>query len=412
MCKCFTVLLCCFLMMGCVNNTKKNRVKDKPSKNLIENTFEIIGRNQLKILIQDNTVKKSNSEKNWSVKINDTLISTLKQVSTDSLISHLIVQIKKFKIHEPVNPILQYKNRQFTFKPSYNGNQLIWKKFEHVVRKSIKNKVYKTNLIDLKCYENAKYSEQDPLCTELIAKAKTMAKTKVVFEYNGQRFELKPEELSRYITTNETMNLHVDENKAYHFGAEIARALDVIHSPISFIDATDKQLTISRSELGKRVNIQQITKLLAKAVESKNDLTTDVPFIMHGVPVAALTTNRNYIEVNLTNQKIYFFKNNQVVLTSDIVTGNVNIGLGTPAGAFFIRYKDHNISLDGPGYSAYVNYFMPIYNGIGLHDAGWRGRFGGEIYKSDGSHGCINLPKSVAEFAYNNYPAGTVVICH
>jgi lipoprotein-anchoring transpeptidase ErfK/SrfK len=55
---------------------------------------------------------------------------------------------------------------------------------------------------------------------------------------------------------------------------------------------------------------------------------------------------------------------------------------------------------------------MPIYQGIGLHDASWRKKFGGNIYQSDGSHGCINLPRPVAEFTYNNYPSGTIVICH
>ena len=32
------------------------------------------------------------------------------------------------------------------------------------------------------------------------------------------------------------------------------------------------------------------------------------------------------------------------------------------------------------------------YQGVGFHDATWRNRFGGTIYKTNGSHGCINTP--------------------
>ena len=44
---------------------------------------------------------------------------------------------------------------------------------------------------------------------------------------------------------------------------------------------------------------------------------------------------------------------------------------------------------------------MPFNGGIGLHDATWRSKFGGDIYVTNGSHGCINLPKDKAEKIYD-----------
>lgn len=55
---------------------------------------------------------------------------------------------------------------------------------------------------------------------------------------------------------------------------------------------------------------------------------------------------------------------------------------------------------------------MPFNNGIGMHDAKWRSSFGGAIYKTSGSHGCINLPPSVAKTIFDNISAGTPVICY
>ena len=55
---------------------------------------------------------------------------------------------------------------------------------------------------------------------------------------------------------------------------------------------------------------------------------------------------------------------------------------------------------------------MPFYYNVGLHDAPWRNRFGGSIYKRSGSHGCVNLPPKVAETIFANIEKGTPVVCY
>jgi len=53
---------------------------------------------------------------------------------------------------------------------------------------------------------------------------------------------------------------------------------------------------------------------------------------------------------------------------------------------------------------------MHFYGGCGLHDASWRSDFGGSIYKTDGSHGCVNLPASFAAALYDKAATGIPVI--
>ena len=55
---------------------------------------------------------------------------------------------------------------------------------------------------------------------------------------------------------------------------------------------------------------------------------------------------------------------------------------------------------------------MPFNGGIGLHDASWRSKFGGDIYVRGGSHGCINLPKNKAAELYNRIQKGCPVVVH
>lgn len=115
-----------------------------------------------------------------------------------------------------------------------------------------------------------------------------------------------------------------------------------------------------------------------------------------------------YIKVSISKQKLWYYKYGKVQYTSPIVTGQKYVH-DTPTGTFKIRGKAREIYLIGPDYKSFVNYWMPIYGDIGLHDATWRWTFGGDIYTYNGSHGCINLPFKTAKYIYNNVPTGTMV---
>lgn len=68
--------------------------------------------------------------------------------------------------------------------------------------------------------------------------------------------------------------------------------------------------------------------------------------------------------------------------------------------------------LKGEGYASPVDFWMPFHGDIGFHDASWRSSFGGSIYKTNGSHGCINMPYAKAEELYNLVYPNVPVICY
>ena len=70
------------------------------------------------------------------------------------------------------------------------------------------------------------------------------------------------------------------------------------------------------------------------------------------------------------------------------------------------------LSSDVYGYEIEVEYWMPFVYGQGLHDADWQDVFGGELYKTKGSHGCINLPKEQAKIIYDTIEAGYPIIIY
>ena len=116
-----------------------------------------------------------------------------------------------------------------------------------------------------------------------------------------------------------------------------------------------------------------------------------------------------FVIVDISEQKLELYENNEVIFTSDVVTGRPHHE--TDMGIESVQFKQRNRTLRGRGYSSFVKYWMRINgNAEGLHDASWRSEFGGEIYKSNGSHGCVNLPTDSAAYLYDELTVGDRVI--
>lgn len=120
-----------------------------------------------------------------------------------------------------------------------------------------------------------------------------------------------------------------------------------------------------------------------------------------------------YIEISLSDQHVWYYENGKCVMDSPCVTGNLHLHHATPDGLYAITEMQRNRILKGRGYRSFVNYWMRITpDGIGLHDATWRSRFGGEIYKTNGSHSCINLPLKFAKKIYRKVHYGCIVVLY
>ena len=117
-----------------------------------------------------------------------------------------------------------------------------------------------------------------------------------------------------------------------------------------------------------------------------------------------------YIEVDFGAQKLYYYEEGELKLETDIVSGNMRRRWDTPQGVNYVYNKQKNRVLRGQGYATPVKFWMPVDGAIGIHDADWRDEFGGDEYKTNGSHGCVNVPKEVMPQLYEMVVIGTPVI--
>lgn len=108
--------------------------------------------------------------------------------------------------------------------------------------------------------------------------------------------------------------------------------------------------------------------------------------------------------VDISEQRLYAFEDDTLVRTTLVSTGLWPYPTVTGTFSVYLRYTSANMS--GPGYFLpSVPYVMYFYKGYGLHGTYWHNNFGHPM-----SHGCVNMPTSEAEWAYNWSTYGTTVI--
>ena len=122
-----------------------------------------------------------------------------------------------------------------------------------------------------------------------------------------------------------------------------------------------------------------------------------------------------YVEVSIEDQKLWCYKDGVAVMETDVVTGLPTDDRSTYKGVFAVDAKEQNATLgsyDVQGYESPVSYWAPFNGGEGLHDAPWRSEFGGTIYETNGSHGCVNIPPENMAVIYNTISIGTAVVVY
>lgn len=123
------------------------------------------------------------------------------------------------------------------------------------------------------------------------------------------------------------------------------------------------------------------------------------------------TLGDTYVEIDIYRQKMTYFHEGEVIAFTDVVTG-LPWGYWTWPGLYGVQNKDTDCQLTAPDYSVHVDYWVGYDGEYGIHDADWREEFGGDIYVTNGSHGCTNTPLEAMAAIYEKIEVGTPVIVH
>lgn len=184
---------------------------------------------------------------------------------------------------------------------------------------------------------------------------------------------------------------------------------------------TGEPVTVSGGSYGFRIDQSEEAEQIYENIVN-HDVVTREPAYASRDAIYGMTGDdigNTYVEVDLGNQHLWYYKEGTLIMDTDFVSGTYTVSdRRTPSGTYSLMYKQKDQVLRGTRradgtyeYESPVKYWMPFNGGIGFHDASWRYSFGGSIFMYSGSHGCVNLPSSMASELYENIEAGCPILC-
>ncbi len=290
-------------------------------------------------------------------------------------------------------------------------------------------------VLDDSCLVQASVTSDDPSLATAAENANRFMKADIQLTLGGSvAGEVTREQISTWITFDESLNATLDADKLKEWvSSEVAAKYDTRGAERTYTRPDGKQVTVAAygnhwdSLYGWVTDEASLCESLTAAVEAGSTDPIEIPTknTASQVPDAGRRDWGNrYLDIDLAEQHVRLYDDSgSLVWESDCVTGDHAKGYDTPAGVFALNnYRaSGDVELRGatdpstgqPSYISHVSYWMPfIENSWALHDASWRSSFGGTIYQTAGSHGCVNLPSDKAAELYNLCKVGDVVVVH
>ena len=322
---------------------------------------------------------------------------------------------------EPENAYLAYDEASdsFTVVPDTAGTAVDTARFEEALERHIRYGSGDLDLGAIGAYRRAEVPSYAPALAEGSERLNRFLAAGVVYTEGDVSVSFAARELLPFLRFDrDTQAISYDAQAAAEsgvfdaFAQTLAEAFDSPGTVRDFLAHDGAVIPVQERTWRAKLDCSATAAALAA-------LTFDDLAAEDGPPAGKLVWERgaldaltNYVEIDLTNQQLYLYTGSEQVLETPIVSGCVAQRHTTPGGAFSLVAKAPNVTLTGPDYSSFVRYWMPFNRGIGMHDASWRSSFGGTIYQTNGSHGCINLPTDAAATIYDTIDESYAIVCY
>ncbi|MDQ0150914.1 peptidoglycan binding domain-containing protein [Eubacterium multiforme] len=313
---------------------------------------------------------------------------------------------------KPENPKFKYKDKSYEVIDEVIGNKVNKDILYKNVSNAIINGDKKLNLEEKNCYENPKYTSGSDEVKKVKENLNKYVSTEVTYIVPNNKEVLNGDTINKWLKVDKNLKIKFDDKEIKNYVDSLARKYNTFGKTRDFKTSLGTTVQVTGGNYGFAIDTSEEVKDLIENIKKGETISKEPNYLQ-----TALSTNVNdigntYVEINLTKQHMWFYKDGKLMTNGQIVTGDVSKNYGTPAGIYRLTYKQRNATLRGENYETPVSFWMPFNGGIGIHDAVWRGSFGGSIYRTNGSHGCINTPYNVAQIIFNNIEEGTPVICY
>jgi len=319
--------------------------------------------------------------------------------------------MEPLRMEVPVNAAFTMTGTGYDLIPEVQGTTVIREQVFSEISTAVKGQEQEVTLSD-DCYLKPDITTESPEIVKLTSQFDRYLSSTVTYDIEGREEILDSEKIASMLLVSEDDIISVDEKKVAAYVQSLASKYNTYGRRREFRTSKGDTITIGGGDYGWVVAKAREAEQLLLDLEGGVPVTREPVYEQTALYRGEDDIGTTYVEIDYTNQHLYYYKDGTILIDTDIVSGNINRGNGSPDGVFKIVYKKSPATLVGENYESDVTYFMPFAYNVGIHDAGWRSEFGADIYQTNGSHGCVNVPKEAAEKLYEAVATGTPVVAY
>lgn len=316
----------------------------------------------------------------------------------------------------------EFKDTEFVVIPEVIGTQIDVEKFCKEVEQAVSGFLPALNLAEKECYLKPRFLEDSEQVIAAKDAMNSYLGANITYDFHPYTEVVDAAVISQWVLVDGEMNVTFNQDAVRAHIAALAEKYDTIWKTREFTTANGNVVSVNPGTYGWEIDQETEYAALTANIQNAETVTREPAYFSVAATHEPMDMGNTYAEVDLSAQHMWLFQGGQVVLDSDVVTGNPNIwNRETPSGVYSILELQQNKTLVGeivpetgePEYETPVSFWMRVtWSGIGFHDATWQPYFGGSLYLSNGSHGCINMPYGQAQALYSMLTIGTPVVIH
>lgn len=307
-------------------------------------------------------------------------------------------------------------NKKYEIVNEVEGNVVKEEELFAKIENAISGDEYVIDLDKEDLYKNPAYYRDHEKVIAAKEKLNKYVSAKITYDMDYTKEVVDAEDIHKWLSVDKKYKVTIDKTKIREFMAWMGEKYNTAGQERKFKTPGGSTISVWGGTYGWRLNQVDETEELYKLVKKGAVKEKEPLYIQKGLPrdKSGDDIGDTYIAISISAQTMWFYKNGECLISTSVVTGNTSLGRGTPKGVYSIAFKQRNHTLRGQGYASFVNYWLPFYEyrGIGIHDASWRGSYGGSIYSYNGSHGCVNTPYYAVQYIYERVEPGTPVIVY
>lgn len=410
----------------------KNSIASSFDDFLEKYSIEIVTRNAESQIIKENILEKGNmldseeaifkdikSKQNsliWIISLfkkNEYNIDEIYSIDEKEL-EDIVNELNVFKgeIISPKNVSFAYKDGKYEIVEEVYGNEANKERVYEGIKTAVLNGKANINLDEEGCYQSPKYTINSDRTKEVEKELNKYISTNITYVFGEGKEVLSGERINKFITVNDDLEIELSKEEIKQYIKELSDKYNTVGITREFKTSIGSTVEVEGGYYGYKINSVAETSLLIENIKNGAVLEKEPSYSQKALLRGENDIGDTYVEINLTRQYMWFYKEGKIIAQGSVVTGDPRKGNSTDTGTYMLNYKQKEATLRGANYEAKVNYWMPFNGNVGIHDASWRYNFGGQVYLSDGTHGCVNASLSLAKKIYENIEAGTPVICY